>query len=66
MMRKVPPGHDVKLSLKLKSSFDPSINPRGKTPGLVGDRLATIFDDREATGKGDLLSNLRSSIDGEV
>ena len=42
------------------------MNPRGKTPGLMGDKLATILDDREATGKGDLLSNLRSSIDGEV
>jgi len=65
MMRKVP-GHDGKLTLRLKSSFEPSMNPRGKTPGLMGDKLATILDDREATGKGDLLSNLRSSIDGEV
>jgi len=65
MMRKVP-GHDGKLTLRLKSSFEPSMNPRGKTPGLVGGKLATILDDREATGRGDLLSNLRSSIDGEV
>ena len=65
MMRKVP-GHDGKLTLRLKSSFEPSMNPRGKTPGLVGGKLATILDDREATGKGDLLSNLRSSIEGEV
>ena len=62
MMRKVP----GKLTLRLKSSFEPSMNPRGKTPGLVGGKLATILDDREAIGKGDLLSNLRSSIDGEV
>jgi hypothetical protein len=41
MMRKVP-GHEGKLTLRLKSSFDPSINPRGKTPGLVGGKLATI------------------------
>lgn len=65
MMRKVP-GQDGKLTLRLKSSFDPTINPRGKTPGLVGGKLATIIDDREATAKGDLFSNLRSSIDGEV
>ena len=65
MMRKAP-GQDGKLTLRLKSSFDPSINPRGKTPGIVGGKLATIIDDREATGKGDLFSNLRSSIDGEV
>jgi hypothetical protein len=65
MMRKVR-GHEGKLTLRLKSSFDPSINPRGKTPGLVGGKLATILDDREASGKGDLFSKLRSSIDGEV
>ena len=48
MMRKAP-KFDGKLTLKLKSSFDPTTMSRGKTPGLGGferTKLDTILDSK--------------------
>ena len=58
MIRKVP-RFDGKLTIRLKQSFDPALQPRGKTPGLGLDRmhLDTIFDDIE-TGV-DLFNNFK-------
>ena len=43
MMRHVP-RFDGKLTLRLKSSYNPIVLPRGKTPGLDATKLDVIID----------------------